>query len=547
MPGQAPQVIATLDTSGRIVRLPDGSLHLYTLSTARADRSCDVMLSVSHDHGGGWSNPTALLTLDGGIGGWGCVDSLFDDRGYIHLFLLNDRNTGVFEKVVGEMDAAKSSLGSRIIDIWHCRSTSPVGSAAKAGWTPPRCVWQGYTGSLNSIYQLRTGGIVLPFSHTTDRHWFNRWPGLENFTFHGNFVCTVLYSEDHGESWRTGTPNLRVPVPDPTGAYGAVEPVAIERQDGTSWMLLRTQMGRFYESLSSDGEHWSAPRPTRLISSDSPAGLVRLDDGRLVLIWNLCQRYPYAYGGRQVIHAAISDDDGKTWRGFRECAADPRRHEPPPNVSGDFGTAYPYPTATADGKLIFVTGQGKGRIQLLRLDPNWLLETHVQCTFEDGDAWHTFGTAGVGIAPHPDRSGAKALRMMRPASGSPCAAVWNFPLSPRGELTLRLKAMSGARPLRVSLADHFSTPFDMEDGLASLFNVHVSGDSLPADAWCELAIAWDCAGRRVARARVNGKDVGDTPLQHETLGACYLRLVSAADEADAAGYWFDAVTVTIDP
>lgn len=545
MPVQPPQVIATLDTSGRIVRLRDGSLHLYTLTTAAADRSCDVVLRVSHDHGSTWRDVGPVLSLDGRVGGWGWVDALVDDDGHVQLFLLNDRNTGVFEKSIGEMDAAKSSLGRHIIDIWHCRSSRPVDDTHTGAWTDLRRIWQGYTGALNSIYQLRSGGIVLPFSHTTDKHWFNRWSGLDNFTFHGNYVCTVLYSEDRGSTWRTGTPNLRVPVPDPTGAYGAVEPVAIERTDGTSWMLLRTQMGRFYESLSNDGEHWSLPRPTQLISSDSPAGLVRLDDGRLVLIWNLCQRYPYAYGGRQVIHAAISDDDGHTWRGFRECAADPHRHEPPPNKSGDFGTAYPYPTATADGKLIYVTGQGKGRIQLLRLDPQWLLETQVESAFDDADTWHMFGTAGVRIVEHPDKPRAHAMRMARELPGRTCAAVWNFPSGTAGELRLRVKATKASGALRVSLADHFSTPFDGEDELHAQFNVRLTATDLQADMWQDVSIVWDCAGRRCAIVCVDGKHWGSVPLLHETLGVCYVRLVSEATSADPAGYWFERVAVNI--
>ena len=124
--------------------------------------------------------------------------------------------------------------------------------------------------------------------------------------------------------------NLIVPVPDIVSAYGAVEPVAIELKDHRVWMLIRTQQGRFYESFSDDGIHWGAPLATRILSSDSPAGLVRLRDKRLVLLWNNCLRFPYAYGGRHVLHAAISEDDGKSWSGYREVAQDPLRALPPP-------------------------------------------------------------------------------------------------------------------------------------------------------------------------------------------------------------------------
>jgi hypothetical protein len=99
---------------------------------------------------------------------------------------------------------------------------------------------------------------------------------------------------------------------------------------------------------------------TDIVSSDSPAGIVRLVDGRVVLVWNQCLRHPYAYGGRQVLHAAVSGDDGATWRGYREVARDPFRNDPPP-TSGDHGTAYPFPVATEDNVVIISTGQGEGR------------------------------------------------------------------------------------------------------------------------------------------------------------------------------------------
>ena len=34
---------------------------------------------------------------------------------------------------------------------------------------------------------------------------------------------------------------------------GAIEPVVVERKDGTIWMLIRTTRGQFWQSTSSDG------------------------------------------------------------------------------------------------------------------------------------------------------------------------------------------------------------------------------------------------------------------------------------------------------
>src|SRR5262249_32104977 len=157
--------------------------------------------------------------------------------------------------------------------------------------------------------------------------------------------------DDGGATWSQSPAELKVPTPN-LYAYGGVEPVVLQLKDGRVWMLIRTQMGRFYESFSPDGIAWSPPRATALGSSDSPAGLIRLKDGRILLFSNDCRRFPYAIGGRQVLHAAISRDEGRTWRGWREVLRDPHADQPPP-PTGDHGAAYPYPTLTRDGRVLF--------------------------------------------------------------------------------------------------------------------------------------------------------------------------------------------------
>ena len=52
-----------------------------------------------------------------------------------------------------------------------------------------------------------------------------------------------------------------------------------------------------------------------------------------------------------VLHAAVSNDEGRTWRGYREIARDPARNEPPP-PNGDHGVSYPFASLTADGRVI---------------------------------------------------------------------------------------------------------------------------------------------------------------------------------------------------
>src|SRR4029079_4003474 len=176
-----------------------------------------------------------------------------------------------------------------------------------------------------------------PISYRTNRNWGNRGSGFDAYTYTGQFDSSALYSDDNGNTWIQSESVLRTPTPDIETIEGAVEPVVLELKDGRVWMLIRTQMGRFYQSFSADGGNtWSSTVPTSLISSDSPPGLVRLSDGRIVMILNRCLRFPYAYGGRHVLHAAISNDEGRSWHGYREVVRDPLRDQPPP-PSGDFG------------------------------------------------------------------------------------------------------------------------------------------------------------------------------------------------------------------
>lgn len=526
----------------KIVRLPDGTLLAFTSAPRQ------VIARTSIDHGETWSAETTLLSLvdwPPGIGG--VTEALVDQAGELHLFLLDQWRPD--HRGEGERGGVGTYHGHRI-DIWYVRSR-----CGRTEWSKPRCIWQGYTGALNSVIQTRSGRILLPFSYYTPRTWADRGTGLDAFTFTGSFDCVALGSDDGGETWILSNP-LRIPTPDITYAYGACEPVVLELMNGGVWMLIRGQTGRFWESrLAADGDGitWSRPIPTRIISSDSPAGLVRLDDGRIVLLWNACLRHPYAYGGRQVLHAAIASDDGVTWRGVREVARDPLRHLPPP-ASGDHGTAYPFPVVTADGAVLVCTGQGEGRTILARLAPEYLLETVQRTSFEDGlEDWSVFGTRGVGPVPHPDRAGARVLRLQRLDAEFPAAAVWSFPLGHTGHLRLRLRFEPGSQGLLLGLTDHFSTPFDEEDLLNAVFAARLQqgsdeeeGVGIEPGVWHELVLAWNQTGSACA-VRLDNAIVTSLPRLRRGDGVCYLRLRTIATAPEAGGVLLESVEADVSP
>jgi len=418
-----PAPLASFGEKPVFAQLKDGTL--IALFSRTSAESAEVRERRSTDAGVTWTEEETLLTLDPKTGGWSLPEALVDRDGALHLFFLNDEGTGVVLNKPGYR-------GERKLCIWHAKS--PDG---RTGWTEPKRVWDGYTGALNSVIQMSSGRILLPFSCMTERRWSDRGEGLDAFTFRGQFDSTLVYSDDAGDTWTLSPSKLKVPTPDIVSAYGAVEPVVVQLAGGRVWMLVRTQQGRFYESFSDDGAEWTPARPSAIESSDSPAGLVRVPDGRLVLLWNNCQRYPYAHGGRQVLHAAVSSDEGRTWLGGREIARDRLRDQPPPS-SGDHGTAYPFPVALQDGRVLFATGQGEAeRVACMVLEPDWLLETRQTETFEDGmEDWSAFGTRGVGVVADPTNSQPKVLSLQKTDRDWPACAVWNFPAGARGTLRL---------------------------------------------------------------------------------------------------------------
>lgn len=523
----APSFVTDLKEVARLVRLPDG--RLLAVFQRNTKEGPELSGRYSRDNGMTWEDAETLMPIPKEDAGFGSPEPLVDRDGELHVFLLKAR-----KKMPSGLD----------IDIWYVRSFD-----GRTRWQPPRRIWEGYTGSLNCVIQMRSGRIVLPFSYKTNRTWAERGEGFDAFTYMGTFDSTVLYSDDGGTTWRESATPLKVLAPD-LGTYGAIEPVVVELSDGRVWMLIRTQHGRFYESLSDDGATWTKPRPTRILSSDSPAGLVRLDDGGIVMFWNNCLRFPYAYGGRHVLHGAISADDGKTWRGFREIARNPRRHEPPP-PRGDHGATYPIPCTVNDGKVITTTGLPSPNFNLY-VDPAWLYETSRTEDFQHGlEEWSVFGVKGVDLAPHPQQADRQLLSIRKTDADWPAAAVWNFPAGKKGLLRLRLLLKPGFAGARIGITDHFSVPFDELDQFQNLFHLPIAADGsidsktkLPIDRWVDVAFDWDNDERR-CDVSVDGRPAGTLRQTRETLGACYLRLVSTAERTDEAGLLVEKVEANV--
>lgn len=164
------------------------------------------------------------------------------------------------------------------------------------------------------VTMLSTGRIVCPVSTTPDV--FSKGPGG------GHFTCVCHYSDDGGRTWRQSAGSVDQPQ------RGAMEPEVVELADGRLLMICRTQLGYIATSLSSDGgDHWSVPSKLPLEAPESPATIRTVPStGDLLLVWNQTYLKGAGHGGKRTpLTAAISSDNGTTWKNVRQLETDARQ------------------------------------------------------------------------------------------------------------------------------------------------------------------------------------------------------------------------------
>lgn len=158
------------------------------------------------------------------------------------------------------------------------------------------------------VTQLSTGRLLVPVASTKDVRKVN------------HFVSRCWLSDDGGQSWRMGKGFVDLP------RRGAMEPEVVEQRDGHVLMIVRTQLGHIAASDSKDGgDAWSRPEPlSSLKAPEAPATLRRIPaTGDLLLIWNNTYVPGAGHGGRRTpLSAAVSDDEGQTWKHVRNLETD---------------------------------------------------------------------------------------------------------------------------------------------------------------------------------------------------------------------------------
>ncbi len=428
----------------------------------------------------------------------------------------------------------------------------------------PSMIWRGYNGSQMEYQELPSGRLLVPYGSFQ--------PHASATPPTGRHKTIIQYSDDGGTTWHESKSQLISPCY--TGFNGsnegACEPAFEQLADGRLWMLMRTQTGFLYESFSKDdGTTWQKATPSRFNTSTGPPNIMRHKNGWLVVCWNNCEMPPRqqgngVYGGRDALHIAVSADEGKTWRGFREIYLDHRRNGNP-EKSGDRGTAYPLGGYTTDGNIVVIAGQGKGGRNPIIVDPKWIVETTASTDFSDGltqwsvykhygpaKRWWRARAVGCKLITNPTDATSRCLHIRKPDDLPADGAVWNFPNGWKGKLTAKVMFKKGFQGGMISLCDRMFDPVNDNGEKFSVFQLSLQEDGkvgnvqLQSEKWYDISLQWDLS-KSTCQILVNGKDAGQLKLNNKTLnGISYVRLRSATKKIDQAGFLVDRVQVIID-
>ncbi len=327
--------------------------------------------------------------------------------------------------------------------------------------------------------------------------------------------CVFVFSDDWGESWNTriitrkASHEVFYPHKSPRWRVGSgTEPYVAELSENNLMMIIRSSTDEFYESFSSDnGESWSEPTPSTFYGSNTTAFLLRLTNGKLLAFWNntkplamfnhkayrdgkndLSEFGEAAFTNRDAAHVAITEDGGKTFKGYREILLNPARNSPDYRYLG--GRAHSNDKSVHQfqafelpfNKILVSAGQNTPSCRMVIFDLDWLYETSREENFvmglsnvstqvyveslyghtpENGHCAYN-RTNGAILMPSPDRAPYDVLyvskrndeRLISEVQG----VTFNFPASKQGEVATRVFMVE--KDIRISLCDRWFNPCD---------------------------------------------------------------------------------------
>jgi len=239
----------------------------YASASGGEDQNNYVVAATSNDDGQTWIDP--VLVIDPDVEGpvrafdpqiW------LDPSGRLCLF---------WAQAIGH--------DGTIAGVWLV--TAENADNPKTRWSEPRRLTDGVMMGKPTV--LSCSWWLLPVStwRKTDRS------------------ARTVISTDRGKTW-----SVRGGCQIPPQMRAFDEHMFVERQDGSLWMLARSNTGFLLESFSQDrGKTWPVATRSRIRHPSARFFIRRLASSRLLLVKH------HNTEGRKRLTARLSDDDGATW------------------------------------------------------------------------------------------------------------------------------------------------------------------------------------------------------------------------------------------
>ena len=129
-------------------------------------------------------------------------------------------------------------------------------------------------------------------------------------------LSLIALSDDDGATWQASAPIV---------GYGLNQPSLVQKQDGSLIAYMRDDGDppkRVLISTSTDrGESWTIARDSDIPNPGSSLEVIKLHSGNWLMVYNDTEE------GRHSLCAALSDDEGRSWRWHRSVAASPKNEK----------------------------------------------------------------------------------------------------------------------------------------------------------------------------------------------------------------------------
>ncbi|WP_218090765.1 LamG-like jellyroll fold domain-containing protein [Paenibacillus solanacearum] len=241
---------------------------------------------------------------------------------------------------------------------------STIAKFRAEGQQPRPYQWKVVAAGPGHGIELRNGRLLAPV-------WLANGPTDRN---HGPSVVTTIYSDDKGATWKTGEI-----LYDSAQVKSPGEPTAVELQDGSVMMNIRSGLKMRSVSVSPDGiSRWTPMKPDEvLVDPSNFAGIARYsfreENGHNRILFTNANDAAH----RRNITLRMSEDDGKTWTYSRVV-------QPGQGAYSDVNVA-------PDKTIHLLYEQGVG-IKAVRLNAAWLMsgEELENLSFDTGELTPSF-------------------------------------------------------------------------------------------------------------------------------------------------------------